>query len=60
MPKKSREPQRRLNPVMKDVVRAEVLKLLDADIIYLIFENPLVHLCCAKEVCNHGSSKLEK
>ena len=28
--------QRRLNPNMKDVVRGEVLKLLDADIIYPI------------------------
>jgi len=28
-----REPQRRLNPVLKEVVRAEVMKLLDADII---------------------------
>ena len=27
-----RQPQRRLNPLMQDVVRNEVLKLLDADI----------------------------
>jgi len=30
--KNSREPQRRLNPAMKDVARVEVLKLLDAGI----------------------------
>ena len=34
--KTSREHQRRINPVMSDVVRKEVLKLLDAVIIYLI------------------------
>ncbi|XP_062176030.1 uncharacterized protein LOC133881082 [Alnus glutinosa] len=34
--KPSREPQRRLNPVMEEVVRAEVIKLLDAGIIYPI------------------------
>jgi hypothetical protein len=28
--KPSREPQRRLNPAMQEVVRAEVIKLLDA------------------------------
>lgn len=32
--KPSRQPQRRLNPNMKDVVLVEVLKLLDAGIIY--------------------------
>jgi hypothetical protein len=31
-----REPQRRLNPVMQKVVRAEVIKFLDAGIIYPI------------------------
>lgn len=30
------QPQRRLNPNMQEVVRAEVLKLLDAGIIYPI------------------------
>ena len=35
--KPSIEHQRRLNPAMKEVVRAEVLKLLNADIIYAIF-----------------------
>ena len=34
--KPSRQPQRRLNPNLKEVVRAEVLKLLDAGIIYPI------------------------
>ncbi|XP_058217607.1 uncharacterized protein LOC131328718 [Rhododendron vialii] len=34
--KPSRQPQRRLNPIMKDVVKAEVLKLLDVGIIYPI------------------------
>jgi hypothetical protein len=37
--KPSREPQHRLNPNMKEVVRVEVLKLLDAVIIYLISDN---------------------
>jgi hypothetical protein len=34
--KPSREPQRRLNPAMQEVVRVEVIKLLDAGIIYPI------------------------
>ena len=37
--KTSREPQRRLNPTMKDVVKNEVIKLLDAGIIYPIFDS---------------------
>ena len=36
------EHQRRLNPNMKEVVRAEVLKLLDAGIIYPISDSPWV------------------
>ncbi|KAJ4720983.1 DNA-directed DNA polymerase [Melia azedarach] len=36
------EHQRRLNPNMKEVVRAEVLKLLDAGMIYPIFDSPWV------------------
>ena len=32
--KPSRQPQRRLNPVMKEVVKKEVLKLLDVGVIY--------------------------
>ena len=41
-PKTSREPQRRLNPVLKEVVRAEVMKLLDAGIIYPISDSQWV------------------
>ena len=34
--KPSRQPQRRLNPIMKEVVKKEVLKLLDVEVIYLL------------------------
>ena len=37
--KTSREPQRCLNPVLKEVVRAEIIKLLDAGIIYPISDS---------------------
>ncbi|RVW60734.1 Retrovirus-related Pol polyprotein from transposon 297 [Vitis vinifera] len=37
-----RQPQRRLNPHVQEVVRAEVLKLLQAGIIYLISDSPWV------------------
>ncbi|KAL6348196.1 hypothetical protein AAG906_003062 [Vitis piasezkii] len=37
-----RQPQRRLNPHMQEVVRAEVLKLLQASIIYPISDSPWV------------------
>ena len=37
--KTSHEPQRRLNPIMQEVVRAEVLKLLDVGIIYPISDS---------------------
>ena len=40
--KSSREPQRRLNPILQDVVRAEVLKLLDAGMIYPISDSKWV------------------
>jgi hypothetical protein len=40
--KPSREPQRRLNPVMQEVVRIEVIKLLDAGIIYPISDSKWV------------------
>lgn len=40
--KTSREHQRRLNPIMSDVVRKEVLKLLEAGIIYPISDNKWV------------------
>ncbi|XP_058222963.1 uncharacterized protein LOC131332682 [Rhododendron vialii] len=37
-----RQPQHRLNPIMKDVVKAEVLKLLDVGIIYPIADSKWV------------------
>ena len=37
--KTSHEPQRRLNPIMQEVMRAEVLKLLDVGIIYPISDS---------------------
>ena len=40
--KPSRQPQRRLNPNMKEVVRAEVMKLWDVGIIYPIADSPWV------------------
>ena len=40
--KTSVELQRRLNPVMKDVVRKKVLKWLNARFIYAISDNPWV------------------
>ena len=40
--KPSIEHQRRLNPAMKEVVRAEILKLLNAGIIYAISDRPWV------------------
>jgi hypothetical protein len=40
--KTSREPQRRLNPNMKEIVKSEVLKLLDAGIIYPIADSKWV------------------
>ena len=40
--KPSREMQRRLNPTMKEVVRTEVLKSLDVDIIYPIIDSKWV------------------
>ncbi|XP_059645976.1 uncharacterized protein LOC132289629 [Cornus florida] len=40
--KTCRQPQRRLNPNLKEVVRTEVIKLLDAGIIYPIFDSQWV------------------
>ncbi|CAK9151637.1 unnamed protein product [Ilex paraguariensis] len=40
--KPSRQPQRRLNPIMKEVVRDEVLKLLDVGIIFPIADSKWV------------------
>ena len=34
-----RDPQRRLNPAMKEVVKKEILKLLDNEIIYTISDS---------------------
>jgi hypothetical protein len=42
--KPSRKPQRRLNPAMQKVVRTEVIKLLDAGIIYPISDSKWVSL----------------
>ncbi|XP_073137953.1 uncharacterized protein [Henckelia pumila] len=36
------QPQRRLNPKMQEVVKAETIKLLDAGIIYPIYDSPWV------------------
>jgi len=41
--KTSREPQRRLNHVLKEIVRAEVMKLLDVGIIYPISDSRWVN-----------------
>ncbi|KAK8926051.1 hypothetical protein KSP39_PZI018317 [Platanthera zijinensis] len=40
--RKTIQPQRRLNPNMKDVVKAEIIKLLDAGIIYPISDSAWV------------------
>jgi len=40
IPKK--DPQRRLNPIMQDVVKIEILKFLDNGIIYPISDNQWV------------------
>ncbi|CAM8951240.1 unnamed protein product [Rhodiola kirilowii] len=42
--KPSREPQRRLNPIMMEVVQKEIQKLLDADVIYPISDSQWVSL----------------
>ena len=40
--KPKRDPQRRLNPIMQEGVRAEILKLLDNGIIYPISDSQWV------------------
>ena len=40
--KPSRQPQRRLNPILKEVVKKEVLKLLDVGVIYPIADSKWV------------------
>jgi predicted DNA-binding transcriptional regulator len=42
--KTSREHQRRINPILSEVVRKEVLKLLEAGIIYQIYDSKWVSL----------------
>jgi len=38
-----RDPQRRLNPVIQDTMKIEILKLLDNGIIYPIFDSQCVN-----------------
>jgi len=40
--KPKRNPQRRLNPIMQEAVRVEIVKLLDNGIIYPIFDSQWV------------------
>ena len=40
--KSSRQPQRKLNPIMKEVVKKEILKLLDVGVIYPIADSKWV------------------
>ena len=40
--KTSREPQRRINPILSTVVRDEIKKLLEAGIIYPVSDNKWV------------------
>ncbi|CAM8948156.1 unnamed protein product [Rhodiola kirilowii] len=40
--KPSREPQRRLNPIMMEIIQKEIQKLLDADVIYPISDSQWV------------------
>ncbi|RVW20760.1 hypothetical protein CK203_113245 [Vitis vinifera] len=53
------QPQRRLNPHMQEVVRAEVLKLLQAGIIYPISDSPWVSptQVVPKKVRDHSGAK---
>ena len=61
--KPAHQPQRRLNPHMQEVVRAEVLKLLQASIIYPISDSPWVspmgesYSSSAKEIRDHSGAK---
>ncbi|CAL9019039.1 unnamed protein product [Prunus brigantina] len=47
--KPTREPQRRLNPPMKDVVRTEILKLLDVGVIYPISDSKWLNTATRKD-----------
>ena len=53
------QPQRRLNPHMQEVVRAEVFKLLQAGIIYPISDSPWgeSYSSSAKEIRDHSGAK---
>ena len=42
--KSKRDPQRRLNPIMQETVRDEIVKILDNGIIYSISDSQLVSL----------------
>ena len=42
-----RDPQRRLNPVMQEAVKTKILKLLDNEIIYPIFDSQWASLVYA-------------
>jgi len=44
--KSKRDPQHRLNPIMQEVVLAEIVKLLDNGIIYPIFDSQWVSPVC--------------
>ena len=52
-------PQKRHNSNMMEVVKGEVIKLLDASIIYLIFDSPWVSLvqCVPKKKRHHYDGK---
>ena len=51
--------ERRLNPLMKEVVQKEVLKWLDAGVIYPIFDSSWVSLVLggSQERRDHGGNK---
>ena len=44
--KPKRDPQHRLNPIMQEVIRTEIVKLLDNGIIYPIFDSQWVSPVC--------------
>ena len=59
--KTSREHQRRINPVLSDVVKKEVQKLLEVGIIYLISDSKWVspvHVV-SKKVVLHSSTMIK-
>ncbi|XP_020987593.1 uncharacterized protein LOC110275718 [Arachis duranensis] len=54
--KASIQPQRRLNPAMKEVVQKEVMKLWQAGVIYPIFDSPWAHVICAMQCARNLSA----